>query len=1101
MSSIPPHEIFSKAQEKEIKFEWAEAADLYESAIPTLIEKGKHLEAGEAQENTAYCRHRAAYQSETRDEFRARLEATSNAHGRASEFYEALESPEGEARALENRAMERFYRSWLVEDPSDRKTQVGLRIEEFKETLRVCENAEESPRFGKACNDFLEVLGAYSELSFTQTEGAEIIEDALDYGSRCLKALRGGENLREIARCHYLLALFLSDKPVAVIESLERQQELIERGMGHGEKAVDLSVKAGDPYLTALSHGVLSYYMADAQGDLDSAKALARRHLEIGERVGDRLVLARANEYLSYYLDSTAANEEDRDIIREAANEAMLHADEAIASYKVILHPILTPFLPRNQCPHYLATIETDLGLKRKIELRGLEASLADLEYAQESGSLLGEMYLLQLLGGTYLSLAKLERDEREKRNLLSESLRCKMKNIEMSLQGQPFMYWNLGAAYLEMVDINGQFAKIEGDPERQREYLVEALAEIERSSEYFSKFFKVNDSPEIRENHTLALIKYGEVLSQMHLASDEEQYLVRAIRHYTDAIETYKKLNRPSDIAWTLWKVAWAYYQISEYQKAATEFDGASRYYLRAGEKYPNHRDFYVEYGVYMEAWGNIARAMDYHSRDEYFLEKEYFEKAVHLQMSSERWRYLSPNYLAWARLAEAESQSRNEQCEKAIELFQETSELFSNAKKSIEDKIGSIGVLDEASMATELIAASDLRMDYCLARVALEEAKLLDRKGEHTASSRRYGDAAQTFLKIVEAMEIEVERREIRPLHALCLAWERMTRAEAEASPDLYNEASALFEEAVEHSSSEKTRLLTRGHASFCRALCAGIRYEVSREEELHQELVLHIGGATDFYVRAGFESAVEYSRATQRLFEAYQYLDRARGAADPGDQTKYYTIAERLLGVSADAFRRAKHPEKMDEVNRLLESLKQDREIAVSLSEILDTPGISHSTESFRAPAPSYEYPVGLESLENADIQAKIFLADDTITTGEELDLELELYNPGKTSASLVRVEGLIPGDFEVSRVSGIYRYEGEVLDLRGKRIGPLGTVEVSLKARPLSEGEFTLEPRIVFVDDTGERRHSEPEPATVTVSEMGILSWLRGTRKPS
>jgi len=168
---------------------------------------------------------------------------------------------------------------------------------------------------------------------------------------------------------------------------------------------------------------------------------------------------------------------------------------------------------------------------------------------------------------------------------------------------------------------------------------------------------------------------------------------------------------------------------------------------------------------------------------------------------------------------------------------------------------------------------------------------------------------------------------------------------------------------------------------------------------------------------------------------------------------------------------------------------------------LSEILDTPGISHSTESFRVPTPRHEYPVGLKGLERADIQAKIFLADDTVNTGEEIDLELELYNPGKSSASLVRIENLIPSDFEVSRVSGIYRYDEDILDLRGKRIGPMGTLEISLKASPLSKGEYSLEPRVVFIDDTGERRVSEPEPATVTVSEMGILSWLRGTRKPS
>jgi hypothetical protein len=259
----------------------------------------------------------------------------------------------------------------------------------------------------------------------------------------------------------------------------------------------------------------------------------------------------------------------------------------------------------------------------------------------------------------------------------------------------------------------------------------------------------------------------------------------------------------------------------------------------------------------------------------------------------------------------------------------------------------------------------------------------------------------------------------------------------------------------------------------------------------------LVRHLGSATDFYVRAGYDSALEYSRATQRIFEAYQYVDRGRRASDPGEKARYLGAAERLLRVSAEAFQRAKHPEKREEVVRLLRNLKEDREIAVSLSEILDTPGISSSTESFRVPTPSHEYPVGLDSFEHADVQVKMFLPDDTVTSGEEFSLELELYNPGKSPASLLHVKGLVPDDFEVSSVSGMYRFVDEVLDLRGKRIGPLGTVEISLKARPHSKGEFTLEPRVVFVDDTGEQRSSDPEPGIIKVKEMGIMSWLRGS----
>ena len=1099
MSEIPLHKKYSRlAKEKEVIFNWIEAEECYQSAIPTLLENEAYLEAGETQERAAYCMYRAAYQSETREEFKALLDLASRGYGRAAEIYGKLEGPKRESRTLTNRAMETFYRSWLIDDPSDRKTRVASCVEEFKDALQTCEDAETDQRYGKVCNEFLTILYSFSELSFTWTEGAEIIDTALHYGSRALEALKPGDDGYELARCYYLLSMFLPDRTMDVIESVERQQELLNLGMGYAETAVELSEKVGDPYLIGMASGILSLYHVEVKGDTETAISLARRQLEFGEITRDRLVLARANEYLTYYTGIIASDEEDRDKIRTAANEGIHYADEAITHYKTIQNPILTAFLGHNLGPTSLSSLETDLDLKRKYEIEGLNATHADMEYATKSGSLLGLMYTYIILGSSYRNLAKLERDEHEKKKLLNESMRYNKKYIDSATQAQPFRYWNISVAYNTLIDLRGRLAQGEDDLHKQTELLLEAIADMEKSLELYNTHISVHDIIGYRTNYAVAQIRFSEILFQMHIVSDDEQYLYKAIQLFDDATETYKKSNMPSSIAQILWKKAWAYYQKLEYSTSATEFDGASRYYLQAGEKYPNHKAFYADYGNYMEAWGNIVRAMDYHSKDEYSLEKEFFEKAVHTLRSSERWKYLSPNYLAWARLAEAENHSRNEQCEKAIELFQESSNLFSSAKKSIEDKIDSIGVKDEADMAADLIAASDLRRDYCLGRVALEEAKILDRRGEHVASSRKYGAAAQSFLQIVEAMESESERSQIRPLHSLCLAWQKMTQAEAKASPDLYLEASVLFDDAREHSPNVKTRLLTMGHASFCRALSAGIQYEVSREESLHQELVRHIGSATDFYVRAGFDSALEYSRATQRLFEAYQYMDRARGETEPGDKTKYYMMAEKLLGVSADAFQRAKHPEKRDEVARLLHSLKQDREIAVSLSEILDTPLISSSTESFRVPTPSHEYPVGLESFEHADIQAKIFLTSDTITTGEEFDLELELYNPGKTSASLIRVEKLIPDDFEVSKVSGFYSFEEEALDLRGKRIGPLSTIEISLKAKPLSKGEYMLEPRIIFLDDTGEQRFSEPEPTNIVVREMGILSWLRGTR---
>ena len=48
------------------------------------------------------------------------------------------------------------------------------------------------------------------------------------------------------------------------------------------------------------------------------------------------------------------------------------------------------------------------------------------------------------------------------------------------------------------------------------------------------------------------------------------------------------------------------------------------------------------------------------------------------------------------------------------------------------------------------------------------------------------------------------------------------------------------------------------------------------------------------------------------------------------------------------------------------------------------------------------------------------------------------------------------------------------------------------------KALRKGAFELRPRILFVDEKGNYRSYEFDPATVTVRELGIAGWLKGPK---
>lgn len=398
---------------------------------------------------------------------------------------------------------------------------------------------------------------------------------------------------------------------------------------------------------------------------------------------------------------------------------------------------------------------------------------------------------------------------------------------------------------------------------------------------------------------------------------------------------------------------------------------------------------------------------------------------------------------------------------------------------------------------MGRELIKASDLRHEYCKGRVALEEAKILDKQGNHTASAKKYGSAAETFQEIAEA-GAEQTRREVQPIIFLCQAWQKMMMGEAKASSTMYREAAELFEEAKEHALDQPTSLLALANSSFCKALEAGTEYEMTREMSMYLTAKKHLEAAANYYLKAGFKNASEYARATIRLFDAYMYMSKAEIETEPRKKAQYYQMAEKLLQASAGSYVKARHPEKSGEVQRLLERVKEERQLAVSLSEVLHAPTIASTTASFSTPVPTHEQAVGLERFEHADIQASLILRAKEVKVGEDIDLEIELVNSGKAPALLIKLQELIPEDFEVKKIPESYRIEDRYLNMKGKKLAPLKTEEIKLVLRPATKGTFTLKPRVMYIDETGKYKSHEPEPAIITVKELGIRGWIKGER---
>ena len=432
----------------------------------------------------------------------------------------------------------------------------------------------------------------------------------------------------------------------------------------------------------------------------------------------------------------------------------------------------------------------------------------------------------------------------------------------------------------------------------------------------------------------------------------------------------------------------------------------------------------------------------------------------------------------------------SRTEKPQEAISNFQEAIENFKKTESNIKNKINENPTAEEKDLLTRILKASNLRQTYCKARILMEEAKLLDREGRFLDSSTKYRDASKKITAIVEKVDNEVESKELEYVAILCQAWEKMAIAEETTSAESYLEAAELFEQAKDYCFTRKASLWALGNSNFCKGLAAGLQYKSSLDLADHAKAKGYIKTASTDYLQAGFKQASEYAKATQRLFDAYVIMNQAEGEINQEKRAKHYQMSENLLQLAVASFNKAKQPEKIIQVQEILINVREEKALAVSLSQVIQAPTIASSTLSFSAPSLTSEASVGLEKFDHANIQANLVTTVKQVKVGESFCLSVEFVNAGREPALLLRVDDFVPSDFVVVKKPEIYRIENSTLNMKGKQIAPLKLVEVKLILQASKKGEYQLNPMVHYLDELGRNKSLQLKVLEIFVKEVII-----------
>ncbi len=111
---------------------------------------------------------------------------------------------------------------------------------------------------------------------------------------------------------------------------------------------------------------------------------------------------------------------------------------------------------------------------------------------------------------------------------------------------------------------------------------------------------------------------------------------------------------------------------------------------------------------------------------------------------------------------------------------------------------------------------------------------------------------------------------------------------------------------------------------------------------------------------------------------------------------------------------------------------------------------------------------------------------------IEIGQELTVRMDIINVGKNRATLSFVEGLFPPEFEVSANQPALNLKNGSIDLGKKRIDSFRDEAFSFRVRATVAGTFNLNPKLFYLNESGQLENGNVRPARIIVQPSAAKS---------
>lgn len=128
-------------------------------------------------------------------------------------------------------------------------------------------------------------------------------------------------------------------------------------------------------------------------------------------------------------------------------------------------------------------------------------------------------------------------------------------------------------------------------------------------------------------------------------------------------------------------------------------------------------------------------------------------------------------------------------------------------------------------------------------------------------------------------------------------------------------------------------------------------------------------------------------------------------------------------------------------------------------------------------------------------HVSLQASLMVRRE-VTVGEEFEMRLDLVNASRKPGLLVKVEGVIPSEgFKAAVLPPWCSLQNCCIEMKNREISAFQVVTVKLTLQAVKTGAFSLNPKIVYLNELGKTKTSRLKPIKISVEPVSAMNEER------